>query len=263
MTEEKTALARRGVQIATTTEAQSLAEQLLSRAGLLPKHIKTPADAVMIMLTGAELGLGPMASLRGMHCIEGRVSMSAEMMLAVVASAGVRFQWLYTDSTRATIRMVRDGWEPFEMSWTIEEAKAASLTGKGNWKSYPAAMLRARCASAACRAYCPDLLGGGGVYTPDELESSGVVVATLEPEPEVDPAVLDAIREEMDAAAERGDATEVDKIAARKLGPLKLDADTKARMVRAYKQAREHAVKVSTPAPDEAESEGGCGADDA
>lgn len=74
-------------------------------------------------------------------------------------------------------------------------------------------------------------------------------------------AHLDAISEEMDAAAERGDATEVDKIAARKLGPLKLDAETKARMVRAYKQAREHAVKVSTPAPDESDGEGKCGDD--
>ncbi len=173
MGDETTALATRqlhtGVALRSTDDALSLAS-LLVKAGLTPKHIKNPADAVMIMLAGAELGLGPMASLRGMHCIEGKVTLSSEMMLSIVASHGVKFAWRKSDATCATIELRRDGWEPHVVSFTIEEARAAKLTGKDNWQRYPAAMLRARAASSACRAYCPDLLAGGGLYTPDELE---------------------------------------------------------------------------------------------
>jgi hypothetical protein len=50
----------------------------------------------------------------------------------------------------------------------MEDAHRAGLSGKGPWKSYPAAMLRARAISAMARAMFPDALSGV-VYTPEEL----------------------------------------------------------------------------------------------
>jgi hypothetical protein len=52
------------------------------------------------------------------------------------------------------------------MSFTTADAQRAGLNGD-NWRKYPAAMLRARCLSAICRAVFPDLCLG--LYDPDEL----------------------------------------------------------------------------------------------
>jgi len=54
------------------------------------------------------------------------------------------------------------------MSFTIEQAQRAGVTGKDNWKKYPEAMLRARCISALARAVYPDVVLG--IYETDELE---------------------------------------------------------------------------------------------
>lgn len=136
--------------------------------GLLPSWIKTEGQALAIMAKGAELGVPPMAALAGLHMVEGKVFVSAELMLAVAIGRGVRAQWVHTDGARARVRLSRRGFEPFEMEWTIAQAKAAGLAGKQNWTKYPDAMLRARCLSAALRAFCPDVTAG--VYSDDERD---------------------------------------------------------------------------------------------
>jgi hypothetical protein len=45
---------------------------------------------------------------------------------------------------RAIYETKRVGSTPVKISFTIEQAKQAGLTGKDNWRNYPAAMLRAR-----------------------------------------------------------------------------------------------------------------------
>src|SRR5690606_12546343 len=53
--------------------------------------------------------------------------------------------------------------------WDLARAKHAGLMNrKGPWQSYPAAMLRSRAVSEACRIACPEVLGAVK-YTPDEL----------------------------------------------------------------------------------------------
>ncbi len=59
---------------------------------------------------------------------------------------------------------------PTPMAFTWEDATRAGVTGKDNWKRYPAAMLRARCITALARAVYPDL--AMGVYDPDEVDQS-------------------------------------------------------------------------------------------
>jgi len=251
MGDEGTTLATRqlhtGVALRSTDDAIGLARMLV-QAGLAPKHVKNPADAVLIMLTGAELGLGPMASLRGMHCIEGKVTLSSEMMLSIVASHGVRFAWRKSDATCATIELRRDGWEPHVASFTIDEAKAAGLIGKDNWKKYPAAMLRARAASAACRAYCPDLLAGGGLYTPDEIESVETIEVssrrTREPATEAEvSAAIDGLRRGTD-----------EDVAFARVVFTRATAEQQARITAAADAAR--------AAQSESASEGSCGDDE-
>src|SRR5229473_3218539 len=155
-------------------EALQLARVLVN-SRLLPRAIQTPEAAFTIILAGKELGLTAMQSIRSMHVIEGKPTLSADLMVALVKRSPVcrYFRLIRSDDKVATYETVREGDPaPTTMSFTIEEAQRAQLTGKDNWKKYPAAMLRARCGAALARAVYPELVMG--VYDTDELEERPV-----------------------------------------------------------------------------------------
>jgi hypothetical protein len=52
------------------------------------------------------------------------------------------------------------------LSYTIEQGTRAGLTGKDNWRKYPADMLAARCISRLAKRVYPDITQG--CYVPDE-----------------------------------------------------------------------------------------------
>ena len=157
--------------ITTTEQASALAAQL-SRSNLLPSALnKNPADILTIILTGQELGLAPMMSLRGIRIIQGQPTLSADTMGALVRSRRDVCGYLRiisSSATEATYETQRAGDpEATRMTYTIGQAKQAGLLGSQAWQRYPDAMLRARCLSAICRAVYPDLILG--MYDPDEL----------------------------------------------------------------------------------------------
>jgi hypothetical protein len=83
----------------------------------------------------------------------------------------------------------------FVAEWNMAKAKAANLTGKGVWKSYPGAMLRSRAITEVARMGAPDALYGV-IYTAEELGA--------EVNAEGDPVILDeAPAEQAPAAAEQ------------------------------------------------------------
>lgn len=151
-------------------EAKELASTLAT-ARTIPEALqKSPADVLAIVMAGAELGLAPMQSLRGLVLIKGKPTLSADAMGALVKSRRDVCQYLmleHSDATRATYRTRRVG-DPQDtvMGFAAEDAQRAGLNGD-NWRRFPAAMLRARALSAICRAVYPDLLLG--VYDPEEL----------------------------------------------------------------------------------------------
>lgn len=171
----------------SAAEAQQVATQLAPAELLPPALRKRPADVMAIVLTGAELGLGPMASIRSIHLIDGKPTLSADLIGALVMRRPDVCEYLrLVESTakRAVYETKRKGHpEPVRLAWTIEQAQAAGLAGRGNWAKYPDAMLRARCNTAICRAVYPDLVGG--LYDPDEIDVTPV---------ERQPAVLSVVR---------------------------------------------------------------------
>lgn len=160
------------VGVAMSNPADALrACELLLESGVLPSGIKSPAAAFAILQTGAELGLGPMQSLRGIHVVSGRPILSADTMVAlcVRSPACVYFRLVSGDGERAEYETLRQGHpEPARMAYTMAEAQAAGLTRNPTWKAHPRAMLRARAKAALARDVYPDLVAG--VYTPDEGE---------------------------------------------------------------------------------------------
>jgi RecT family len=159
-----------GLAIQTMEQAQQLAKTL-SPSALLPDSLRgKPGDVLIVLLTGAELGLGPMQSLRGISVIKGKATMSADLMLALVKKSEACEYIVMSEYTaeRVTFKTKRKG-DPQEtvVSFSKADAVTAGLWGNNTWKAYPQAMLKARAASSLCRAVYPDVVLG--IY--DETEA--------------------------------------------------------------------------------------------
>lgn len=150
----------------------------LALSGLLPKaYQKQPANLLLAMETAEALGIPTMTAISSIHVIDGRASMSAGLMSALVRRAGHRLR-VTGDDTRAVAELIRadDPDYTYRCEWTLDRAKAAGLLGKGVWKTYPAAMLKARAISEVCRDAAQECLSGMA-YTPEELGAAVVVDA--------------------------------------------------------------------------------------
>lgn len=144
--------------------------ETLVKSGMLPQHIKSPQAAVAIIQKGLELGVPPMYALSNIVHIQGKPTANSELMLALIyrdhGDAAVTFQ--ESTSDHCTVAYRRRGWsQPGLFTFTMAEAEQAGLLKNAVWRSYPAAMLRARAISAVARMAFPDSIGG--MYTPEEL----------------------------------------------------------------------------------------------
>ena len=181
---------------------------LLVASRLLPRGIATPEAAFALIVTGRELGLSAMQALRSIHIVEGKPTLSADLMVALVkrSEACLFFRLVESSAERAIYEAHRRGEpSPTRLAFTIEEARAAGVATKENWRRYPAAMLRARCAAALARAVFPDLVLG--VYDPDELAPVvDVTPAPAAPAPAPAPAPIPAPVEAAPATRRRAKA---------------------------------------------------------
>jgi hypothetical protein len=166
---EETGLAPAPVVPATDVKSLMQMAATLHASGMLPRGIKSPQAAFAIIVTGQELGIPAMTALRSIHMVEGKPTLDAGLMLGLANQRGVQHEWLSNgENGTARIQLTAAGKAPYVHTFTVEDAKNAGLLGKDVWKKYQPAMLRARCASAAIRAFAPSLLVG--VYTPEELD---------------------------------------------------------------------------------------------
>ncbi len=143
--------------------------QLLFKARLFSAY-GTPEAVLSTVLSGRELGLSAMASLRAFHVVEGKPTMAADALRALVLKSGKAKTFRCTErtATAATFTTTREGEEPMELRYTIEEAQAAGLVKNGgSWTKNPADMLVARASSKLARLVYPDVVAG--LYAPEEL----------------------------------------------------------------------------------------------
>lgn len=143
---------------------------MVVKTGFLPAAIKTPEQAIAIALKGRELGIPPMQAFAHIHIIQGKPTISAELMLSLIFRncPGAVVNYVQTTSDSCVIEAKRPNGSAARFSFTMDDARRADLLGKGNWKSYPGAMLRARAIAIMARALFPDAIMGCS-YIPEEL----------------------------------------------------------------------------------------------
>lgn len=191
----------------------------ISGTSFVPKGLRgKPAETAACILAGREIGIGPMESLQKIHVVDGRPTMSAELMRSLVLRAGheIRFPTLTDDTVVCEGR--RAGSESWTtIKWTMKDAQRVGLAGKQVWKHYPRQMLAARATAELCRLLFPDALGGVTLTTEEVTDEAAPVAATVtitreakpalspdpepvdEPEPEPEPVVDTETGEIVDA----------------------------------------------------------------
>jgi hypothetical protein len=149
----------------------------IAETEFVPKALRNkPAAIAACILTGRELGIGPMASLKSIHMVQGVPSLSAEYKRARALAAGHQIVVDDSNATRCVVRGRRAGSESWlTIQWTMDMANRAKISGKDVWKQYPQRMLQARATSELCDLLFPDATLG--LPTTEELEDGGLVVA--------------------------------------------------------------------------------------
>jgi hypothetical protein len=137
----------------------------IAKSGLF--GVKTPEQALSLMLLAQAEGLHPAIAARDYHIIDGKPALKADAMLARFMAAGGRVEWHELSDGKVSATFSHSIGGTLRIEWTIEMAKRAELTSKDNWRKYPRAMLRSRVVSEGIRSVYPGVITG--VYTPDEL----------------------------------------------------------------------------------------------
>jgi hypothetical protein len=192
--------------------------QIMARSGLFP-DIRRVSQAIVKILAGRELGIGPFAAMSDIHIIDGKPVVGARILAALVrASEHYDYKVVEWTHERCVLAFFRDGvqLEPL-VSFDEDDAKRAGLnrpTRNGrpsNHTRYPRNMKFARAMSNGVALHCPDLTAGTAVYTPDELEAD---------EPDADTAAEQAVEADVvddTVTEESGDEqADADPVAARR-----------------------------------------------
>jgi len=182
---------------ATSANAAHKVATNLVQSSFVPAQFKgKPMEATAAILSGLELGLQPMASLRAFDVIQGQAAPRAITLRAILQSLGHEIKVKESTATRAVVQGRRRGdSEGQSVTWTIDRAKQLGLTGKDNWKKQPQAMLIARATSELARLIAADAILGIP-YTLEEIadgmdasaptvEVEGVQEAPVKPEGKV------------------------------------------------------------------------------
>lgn len=212
------------------TQVMELA-RVLSVSALLPDSLKgKPADVLVTVLYGQELGLAPMQAMQSIYVVKGRPTISAHLWVALARRAGHKVRVIEETAESCTVEVERsdDPGRPTCVKWTVDQARAAGLLSNSVWKNHTAAMLYARAVSTACRRACPEIALGFG----DESERH---------EPEQERPTLQQI------AAERTDAERVAETAA---AAVPDEDDERAMLAEVAALAAEYQPPVTTDAVD-------------
>ncbi len=177
----------------TFEEAEKFAE-FVAKPQLLPKGMGKN-EVFLIIQVGLELGLSPMQALKGMFCVNNRVSIYGDLAVALVLRSG-QMEVFDEDNAQTALkqgfgrcRVKRKGSPPcrvdparpeikcldaaaqksreccLEHRFSTDDAKAAGLLEKdGPWKQYRGRMLQMRPRSWALRDQYADVLMGMSIY---------------------------------------------------------------------------------------------------
>jgi hypothetical protein len=152
------------------TEPMALGE-VFQQSGMF-SDVKTQAQAVVKILAGRELGLAPLEAMTNIYIVNGKVSLQAKLIAALIKKSGkydYQIDKLTDEECTITFLQLIDNKrvEIGKSSFTRQDAAKAGVINKDVWKNYPRNMLFARALSNGARWYTADVFCG---YTTEEVQ---------------------------------------------------------------------------------------------
>ncbi|AYG06844.1 hypothetical protein D7M10_06965 [Pseudomonas fluorescens] len=135
----------------------------LANSDIVPKDFqKKPANILVAVQWGMELGLQPMQAMQSIAVINGRPSLWGDAVIALVRSSPLcEYVYETDDGETASCRVKRVGEDEQIRTFSMADATQAGLKGKqGPWAQYPKRMRQMRARSFALRDVFPDVLRG-------------------------------------------------------------------------------------------------------
>ena len=126
--------------------------------------------AIVKIIAGQEIGLGAFSSMTGIHIIQGKPTLGANVIATLIKNDD-RYDYKLEELTdrNCKVSFYENGEKVGESSFSFEDAEAASLHRKDVWKKYPRNMLFSRAISNGARWFAAGIFGGMPMYTPEEL----------------------------------------------------------------------------------------------
>lgn len=144
----------------------------LAPSTILPTAYRgNAANAFVAAETGAALGLEPLQALASIAVINGRATLSSDLMAAVIRRAGHTLRIVENNPESVTATLIRADDKKFEftVTWDKDKAAKAGLWGqRGPWSQYPTQMLRARAITEVARQGASEALMGM-IYSPEDF----------------------------------------------------------------------------------------------
>ncbi len=178
-------------------QAMALAK-MLAESTMVPKDYQgKPANVLLAMQFGAEIGLGPLAALQSVAVINGRPSLWGDAMLAVCMGHR-EWEWfrettesgkpaadgkVSADDVKAVCTIKRRGMSERTVAFSIKDAKRAGLWEKsGPWTLYPQRMMQLRARAFCLRDMFPDALRGiSSAEEMIDMKQADAIVTGTEP----------------------------------------------------------------------------------
>ena len=141
----------------------------IAKSGLF--GVKTPDQALALMLVSQAEGRHPALAARDYHIIQGQPAKTAVAMQRDFLAAGGKIRWHECTDTFAEAEFSHPQGGSVTIKWDMAQAERAGLRGKDMWKKYPRQMLRSRVVSEGVRTVFP--AATSGMYVPEEVRDFG------------------------------------------------------------------------------------------
>lgn len=138
----------------------------VAKSGLF--GVKTPDQAMALMLIAHAEGMHPAIAARDYDIIQGKPAKKAEAMQRDFLKSGGKIKWVELSDTAAEAVFTHEAGGSIPIRWDMDRASKAGLSGKEMWKKFPRQMLRARCISEGVRTVNP--MATSGMYAVEEVQ---------------------------------------------------------------------------------------------
>lgn len=167
----------------------------LAESKFLPQSLrKDPATAITLVITAKQMGL-PITALSEVCEVNGKISFWGRTKAGILFRDARCEYVIPVQKTEkvCTLKAKRKNWpEAVEVTYTIEQAGKAGLTGKDTWKKYPADMLYYRALSRVINEVFPDVIQG--IATAEDIQD-GITEAEIAEEGLQAPKQIEAPKE--------------------------------------------------------------------